>query len=143
MQNSGQLTNRLGGDGPWQGEPDMVEWVDETLLPCLIIRSTFGNFCGYVGITKDHPLFRVGYCDIEQNLDVHGGLTYSDHWDLDAEKPTQYRIWWLGFDCAHAWDLSPASELRKMFFGEIPVYRNLYYVKKECQNLAAQLKAIV
>lgn len=52
------------GDGPWQLEPDKAQWPDvETGLPCLIVRNTFGAWCGYVGVPPGHPLHGVKYSD--------------------------------------------------------------------------------
>lgn len=53
------------GRGPWDGEPDKKQWQDEvTGLPCLAVRNpSGGNWCGYVGIPKRHPLHGVGYSD--------------------------------------------------------------------------------
>ncbi len=47
------------GDGPWQNEPDKVQWTDQdTRLPCLAVRNgRIGNWCGYVGVSNDHPFF--------------------------------------------------------------------------------------
>ena len=41
------------GPGPWQSEPDKLQWVDkETQFDCLIVRNgEIGNLCGYVGTT--------------------------------------------------------------------------------------------
>lgn len=51
------------GDGPWQHEPDKVQWTDEaTGLPCLAVRNRFGAWCGYVGVDEDHPWHGLG-CD--------------------------------------------------------------------------------
>ncbi len=51
------------GPGPWQDEPDKVQWTDEaTGLPCLMLRSRHGgNWCGYVGVAPDHPAFGLSY----------------------------------------------------------------------------------
>lgn len=67
------------GDGPWQNEPDKVQWHDDaTGLPCIVKRShTSGAWCGYVGVSKGHPLFGKDAID-ERKLDVHGGITYND-----------------------------------------------------------------
>lgn len=63
-------------------------------------------------------------------------------------------LWWFGFDCAHAGDLSPATEAvlrnistlsqnkKRAYIMRRDVYRNLAYVENECLNLARQLKAI-
>lgn len=108
------------GDGPWVNEPDKVQWVDaETDLDCLLHRHPeSGHWCGYVGVTKGHPAFGVEYTHVDVN--VHGGLTYSAycretgnealgvcHVPLPGRDP---HVWWLGFDCAHAHDLSPAMK---------------------------------
>ena len=52
-------------EGIWQDEPDYQYWVDkETGLDCLIVRQpNSGHLCGYVGVSKDHPLFGVNYSD--------------------------------------------------------------------------------
>lgn len=51
------------GPGPWQSEPDKVEWRDEkTGLPCLAVRhSEHGNWCGYVGVHKGHYAHGKGF----------------------------------------------------------------------------------
>jgi hypothetical protein len=48
--------------GPWEHEPDFVEWIDsETSMVCRIMRNRFGVWCGYVGVAKAHPLHAVEY----------------------------------------------------------------------------------
>lgn len=48
--------------GPWQQEPDKVQWKDEeTTLPCLIVRNHSGAWCGYVGVAEGHPLHGTEY----------------------------------------------------------------------------------
>jgi hypothetical protein len=89
------------GRGPWQQEPDKVQWQDEaTGLPCLIVRAWSGALCGYVGVAEGHPLFGKDYsqCVQPQNhkahegdeeqwhhsctpggiLSAHGGITFAD-----------------------------------------------------------------
>jgi hypothetical protein len=48
-------------------------------------------------------------------------------------------VWWLGFDCAHAGDLSP-SYSRRYGFGD-GIYRSISYVEMECRALARQIAA--
>lgn len=59
-------------------------------------------------------------------------------------------VWWLGFDCAHAGDLSPkyASLMAEIAIerGALPrqrneTYRDLAFVTRECERLAAQIKS--
>jgi len=65
------------GGGPWDDEPDKVQWIDkETDLDCLIVRNRGGALCGYVGVPPSHPWFEKGYDDVD--VSVHGGLTFSD-----------------------------------------------------------------
>jgi hypothetical protein len=67
------------GSGPWQDEPDKLQWTDEaTGLPCLIKRNTHvtGALCGYVGVAEGHPDFQKDYDDVD--VDVHGSLTFAD-----------------------------------------------------------------
>lgn len=51
------------GPGPWQDEPDKVQWLDPvTNYPCLIVRSQVsGSLCGYVGVPKEHPAYGLDY----------------------------------------------------------------------------------
>jgi hypothetical protein len=43
--------------GPWDNEPDKVQWQDAaTGLPCIARRSeAMGSWCGYVGVAEGHP----------------------------------------------------------------------------------------
>lgn len=72
-------------DGPWMNEPDKEQWTDEaTGLPCLIKRNGSGALCGYVGVTEGHPWFMQDYDYVD--ADVHGGLTYSDFCQDEADE---------------------------------------------------------
>jgi len=139
------------GDGEWQHEPDKEQFTDEaTGLPCLIKRNQSGALCGYVGVAEGHPWFGKGYDEVD--ADVHGGLTYADFCQEGPEEQTichvpgpgePDRVWWLGFDCAHGWDLSPAAAARERDIG-LPhyisdqTYKHVAYVKAQCSGLAAE-----
>ncbi|HEX7788423.1 MAG TPA: hypothetical protein VF653_19540 [Methylomirabilota bacterium] len=137
------------GPGPWQDEPDKKQWADETTgLPCLIVRNTAvtGALCGYVGVARGHPAYEKACDDVP--VAVHGGLTYSDRCTPEAD-PSRHichvvepgeddDVWWLGFDCAHAFDISPKM---RRHAGE--VYRDWAYVEREVLSLAEQLAAMV
>src|SRR5262245_60814744 len=99
--------------GPWLNEPDRDEWRDpKTGLVCLIVRHSTGALCGYVGVPPEHPFFEMDYGNERMwSLNVHGGLTYSDHCSGHichtpalGEPDT---VWWLGFDCGHLLDYIP------------------------------------
>lgn len=115
------------GPGPWDDEPDKLQWTDEaTGLPCLVKRNHLGALCGYVGVPEGHPAFEMGYdavhdlfpnWDEEGALEVHGGITYAAHCQEGPEEHTICHIpdpgqpdhvFWLGFDTAHSGDLVPA-----------------------------------
>ena len=59
-----EIKNKLP-KGVWQEEPDYQHWVDEeTKLDCLIVRQpSGGHLCGYIGVSKDHPLYGIEYND--------------------------------------------------------------------------------
>jgi hypothetical protein len=139
--------------GPWMEEPDREQW-QHAGYACLVHRGPPGVWCGYVGVDAAHPFYGKPYdeCDV----DVHGGLTYASKCDgsichvPEAGMPED--VWWLGFDCGHAGDLSPRMlalelempELRK--FAKLTMredtYRDLAYVKAETEALARQLREL-
>lgn len=132
--------------GEWSGEPDKMQWQDaETGLPCLIVRNRGGALCGYVGVSQGHPYFERGYDDC--NVDAHGGLTFADFCQPYGENNEQgichvvdegenERVWWLGFDCAHLGDVTPAYDYSH---GWESSYKGVEYVRGEVRQLAAQL----
>lgn len=137
------------GDGPWQQEPDRKEWKDAaTGLSCLAHRNMRGgNWCGYVAVPPGHPAHGKNYDDVE--VDVHGGLTYGaacrGHICHVPQPGEPDDVWWLGFDCAHAWDIRPADQARSDLRGWgrdwDAHYCDLPYVERECAKLAQQLAA--
>lgn len=144
------------GPGPWQDEPDKKQWQDAaTGLPCLIVRNNGGALCGYVGAPDGHAAFGKGYGDV--SVECHGGLTFADfcaHSDDESRfvchvpgEGEPDRVWWLGFDCAHSGDLSPAYALSMKglgitFPGDYETYKTVAYVTHQVANLAGQLKAM-
>jgi hypothetical protein len=134
--------------GPWQDEPDKVQWIDEASgLDCLIVRNGSGALCGYVGVPPGHPWHGQDYDDVP--ADAHGGLTYANRCQEDQEHgichiPEPGRpddVWWLGFDCAHFGDLVPGVDatVRKLGLREREgIYRDLAYVQAQVVSLARQ-----
>ena len=130
------------GPGPWVDEPDRLEFTAHG-YNCLAQRArTTGAWCGYVDIPIDHPMKQAKILD--NNLDVHGGITYSRAIDENT-----YR---LGFDCSHLGDYLPwACKLNQTLMSDKlknydPFkkgnYKTLEYVKGQCEKLALQLKEI-
>jgi hypothetical protein len=141
--------------GPWDSEPDKLQWTDETTgLPCLIHRAgVSGSLCGYVGVSTGHPWYEKDYDAVK--VTVHGGLTFADFCQPASENGSgichvpepgeSERVWWLVFDCAHAFDLSPRIESlrpkpkRRKLLTDDDEYRDIDYVRAECVALAAQV----
>lgn len=150
------------GPGPWQSEPDHKTWWDGEFA-CLMIRGPYGSWCGYIGVPEGHPWHGKKYDDVDAS--AHGGLTWSRGSDETRSPPdlptpdsddtkideTLIRLgaktyWWLGFDCAHAFDLAPA--MKAMLTSRNPalpidtheVYRDLSYVEGEVRSLVAQAR---
>lgn len=144
--------------GEWDGEPDKLQWPDEaTGLPCLAVRHPrLGNWCGYVGVSPEHPLAGHPYEEIDADIDVRGGLTFSNRCHPGQTEATGIchlpgpgepeDVWWFGFDCAHAGDFSPGLHRKELDWvdslkklADYETYRPLAYVKAECAKLALQL----
>jgi hypothetical protein len=126
----------------WKSEPDRVEFESDG-FPCLIVRGPVKALCGYVALPPGHPWHGKHYNDVEPSPDVHWGLTYSNkcHGKIchEAKAGEPDNVWWLGFDCAHSGDLCPGMEPILYEHG-YSAYRNIAYVKKECEKLAQQCK---
>lgn len=144
------------GPGPWQTEPDRLQWTDPaTRLVCLIKRGpSTGALCGYVGIPPGHRYHGHHYNDID--VEVHWGLSYSAPCDGDPEHGICHvpapgepdDLYWLGFDCAHAFDVAPqmAATIKELSQAALNLYhgckyRDIAYVRRECERLTAQLVA--
>jgi hypothetical protein len=101
-------------------------------------RNALGAFVGYVQVPKQHAWFNLNYTAIEDELYVHGGITYSGPLD-------ELGTWWFGFDCAHAFDHVPgilALLKQTGFEGELWEDGKVWdadAVLDECRNLAVQL----
>lgn len=146
------------GPGPWQDEPDKVHWIDPaTDYDCLMVRGPSGAWCGYVAVTEGHAAFEMDYEKLDNlfpdgedgwsTLSVHGGLTFAG-FCAESEDPSKgvchvpapgrpHRVWWLGFDCAHAGDYAPGHRHYVDIRGE--EYRDRAYVEDEVRSLARQL----
>lgn len=147
------------GVGPWQDEPDKIQWQDETTgYPCLIVRvPRQGHLCGYVGVPPGHQFYEKVYKDCHlpdgEYLDCHGGLTFSGFCSPHPDAPErgichvveageEDRVWWLGFDCSHLGDLAPGHNRYEFMDREGDQYCTVAYVRWEVTALARQLKSL-
>jgi hypothetical protein len=125
--------------GPWDGEPDRTAWLHESVL-CLAVRSpSSGSWCGYVAVRQGHPWYGVGHDEIPAS--VHGGLTWSSYSAEDSVRHSPFGevVWWVGFDCGHFLDVCPALYVHVPSSQDGGVYRTLFYVQAETNDLADQL----
>ena len=112
-------------------EGDELQWEytcsNGIIIHCSIHRNNVKALCGYITLTPDNTLYGVEYDNLD--LQAHGGLTYNSYDDDNN--------WVIGFDCAHHGDLTPYFLLDEdSVFGQRGVYRDMEYVKSECENLA-------
>jgi hypothetical protein len=129
--------------GPWDQEPDRIEWRARAGLPCLIVRSpSVGVLCGYVGLPPGHRYHGVDAeaVDVEVPVDLcysapcRGAICH-----VPAPGKAE-DVWWIGFDCAHAHDLMPFVAER--FAGHGLVYRDVAHVTALVNALAEQLAGV-
>lgn len=89
---------------------------------------------------------------LEVVFNVHGSLTFSGKCRKHenecegichkVEEGEDDNIWWFGFDCAHAGDISPAYETNRLYRVDGDTYKNIAYVTSEVESLAKQLASI-
>ena len=153
------------GKGPWVDEPDELIWTDKnTGYDLAIARNSLGNLCGYVCVNKNkfYP-FKNGIKavrkenivnktfnikEIEKLYSPHGGVTYIESYlRLHNFSEVSGRYYWIGFDCAHWGDLVPGlisilnnSEFNQKHDTDFSTYRDVSYVKKQCELLAKEIK---
>ncbi len=136
----------LWGEGPWESEPDRVEFVHRG-VPCLMVRQPeFGNWCGYAGVEPGHPWHGVDRDDeLLDDVQVHGGLTWAGPAKYHIQSladPARYKgHWWLGYDCAHGGDLVPMFNAMgtPWLRSESTRYRDVAFVRGQCEQLADQV----
>lgn len=106
----------------------------------VIMKNQFGHRCGYICVSESHPWYGKTGSELDAEVDVHGGVTWTDRGTRGS--------WWIGFDCEHWGDASDpelfsedTSEavrdafLRTSKYGTI---RTQDYVREECFSLIRQ-----
>ena len=82
----------------------------------MVIHNGMGYRCGYVRVLPGHPWFGKHYDELEAKC--HGDLTFAEP-DVNCDKGGADNGWWLGFDCAHGFDLPDPNLPRS---GQVPSY---------------------
>lgn len=124
--------------GPWDNEPDKVEWFGSHGYPLLIVRNGAGALCGYIGVPKGHPWYNKGYDDIDPHPDCNGGLTYAGIGNAKISHFDAPGVFWLGFDCAHCYDFCPGMAAAGFALETDKSYKNIAYVRGDCESLAIE-----
>lgn len=77
-------------------------------------------YTGYTIVQKEHPLFKKEYAELEDHIDVHGGVNFADHPHF-GEWVDKSQLWAFGWDSMHG------------------VRFNQYEAKYETEKLARQI----
>ena len=114
-----------------KGEHLGFQWV--------VVHNGMGYRCGYVRVPLGHPWHGKSYWDL--NVDVHGDLSFAEA-DVPCDAPGADTDWWIGFDCAHAFD-APDPELvlvlpNQAFRVMEAEVRTQAYAEAECHSLCQQ-----
>ena len=67
-------------------------------------HNDMGHRTGYIRVPRTHPWFGLDTNELP-DIDVHGGVSWADKGPPGRVPRFSYE-WWVGFDCAHAWDLA-------------------------------------
>lgn len=124
------------------------DWTTKAGLRAVVLATSMGHRCGYVGVPLAHQHYGKHYDDSGlYDIEVHGGLTYSS--EEIGKYPVESDLHWFGFDCAHYMDAKDASimdETHRMLHETYPrldveeaVVRDLPFCERECEKLAEQL----
>ena len=119
-----------------EGEHLGFQWV--------VVNNGMGYRCGYVRVPLGHPWHGTDYNDL--NVEVHGGLSFAKA-DVPCDAPGADTDWWIGFDCAHAFD-APDPELvlvlpNQAFRLREAEVRTQAYTENECRSLCQQASSAI
>lgn len=130
-----------------------ADWTTDSGYRAIVLYVNDSHHCGYVEVPRTHPLYGLDYDSklpnytdsdhipprLDDIIDVHGGLTFSG--SGTEGYPANTDGWWFGFDCAHLGDLTRLDSELNISFDTTATFKDVPYVKAECERLAAQLKA--
>jgi hypothetical protein len=122
-------------EGPWDHEPDQLEWLEQGVYCCLSRQRVTGRWQGYIALPETHLWHKSSYRSLNKHfgdkLPAHGGVSYSR---FRGSYPFRYadvskEHWIIGYNCGHLGDLQPGIQARNpdplLYLGL--VYRNLSY----------------
>lgn len=91
----------------WKDRESPIESLKEMMpdmhILCVVVEHEhLGHLCGYVEVPEGHQYHGKDYDEFDDEIDVHGGLTYAD---MGGSWMGVKDVGWLfGFDCAHSGD---------------------------------------
>lgn len=109
----------------WETEPDFVSLVRGNYHLVIWRNLDLGQLNGYVGIKRSHPFFgKDMHSDLVSDLRVHWGVTFAGKAIHEGFKK---KLWYIGFDTAHAFDYVPGLEIirREMEESQDPFLQEL------------------
>lgn len=138
------------GSGPWDDEPDQLEWMTAVGYLGFINRAYItGALNGYVAVPRGHPVYGVSYKSCPP-LEVHDGVTFAEPAPPGRDPKPDEDLWWLGFMSGGLFYFMPAmrgihSKLGLQYpklLDDARLYRTLEFIKLEAESLASQLAAL-
>jgi hypothetical protein len=82
----------------------------------LITFNDMGFRCGYIAIPTDHKFYDNNFMDNDEELEVHGGITFSEQHSLVEDiLGKQCTDKWIGFDAGHFGDIPDIDATLKYF----------------------------
>jgi hypothetical protein len=139
--NAPAIDKSTWGPGPWQSEPDRVDFVHAGFACFVRRREDHGNFCGYVGVPHEHPLYGKPYDDAEVAPLERRRLNQR----IPRVRPRRAAFESFRFRLAHSRNHARRQIERVRAVETQPphvVYRDLPYVRAECERLAEQLAGL-
>ena len=98
---------------------NLISFLESTVnkrIKAFVEMEKMGGYAnGYVAVPPGHPLWGMDYDNVDNKINIHGGLTYSDMSDnmmesqnieiLDETVDSLPSGWWVfGFDTLHYMD---------------------------------------
>lgn len=84
----------------------LQSWAHKGII-CRVMGGPFSNYNGYVGVPKTNPAWGKSYSELYEqgkNIDVPGGLTFSEQGKVNSMHWPDPELWWFGFDTSHSGD---------------------------------------
>jgi hypothetical protein len=159
------------GNGEWVEEIDEFEWdykgIKCEIVRCAVIENSFlsglGHLNGYINIPNGHPWEHLDYDKIE--VEVHGDLTFKetredglimigfdcahsdDETPFTTEKSLRVMMDSVERNSEPYFKFREAFESMQSFnqlniFRRRKIYRNVEFVKAQCESMVDQMLAV-